>query len=117
MYGKIHSDETKEKITASLRGKLHSEETKVKISLKNKGINNPMYGKTASDETRAKMRAAKLDIIGISVTIKDLETGLTSSYNSISKAALAINAPVTTFTRYLKSGKPYRDRYIITIHR
>lgn len=50
-YGKAHSEDTREKISASHCGKTHSEETKVKISVANKG-------KTLSEEHRAKISAA-----------------------------------------------------------
>lgn len=40
------------------KGKMHSEETKGKISAANKGEQHPMYGKHHSAATRAKLRAA-----------------------------------------------------------
>lgn len=57
------SNETKEKIRASLIGRHHSEETKQKIrdALKNKmcGENNPFYGKTHSDINKEKIRDSR----------------------------------------------------------
>ena len=44
MYGKYHSEETKSKISESLKGKHHSEETKRKMGESRKGENNGMYG-------------------------------------------------------------------------
>jgi group I intron endonuclease len=86
MYGKNHSEETKKKMSASLKGntnclgrtlseeskqkirekhlgKFVSEETKKKISENHhdiSGKNNPMYGKKHSPETIEKMRQKAL---------------------------------------------------------
>ena len=69
MYGKHLSDETRAKLSASLKGlmsgekspmygKHRTEEVKAKISAAKRGEKNPMYGKHLSDETRAKLSAA-----------------------------------------------------------
>jgi hypothetical protein len=60
-YGKERSEETKQKISESLRGREHSKKTKQKISNSVKGKNNPMYGKTFKHckETKRKMSEAK----------------------------------------------------------
>lgn len=86
MYGKIHTEETKKKMSASLKGnknclgrtlseeskqkirekhlgKFVSEETKKKISENHhdiSGKNNPMYGKKHSPETIEKIRQKAL---------------------------------------------------------
>lgn len=86
MYGKNHSEETKEKMSSSLKGnknclgrilseeskqkirekhlgKIVSEETRKKISQNHQDIsgkNNPMYGKKHSPETIEKMRQKAL---------------------------------------------------------
>lgn len=52
MFGKSHTDETKEKIRNSQLGKKHTDETKKKISEINKG-------KVLSDETKEKISNAK----------------------------------------------------------
>jgi hypothetical protein len=68
-FGKYCSEETRKKISSSLKdkmaGKKHplsgrhlSEETKKKISDANKGENNPNYGKHRSEETRKKLSDA-----------------------------------------------------------
>ena len=54
-YGKHHSQETKNKISESLKGKCHTEESKKKMSNTRKGINNPLYGKHHSQETKNKI--------------------------------------------------------------
>ena len=45
MYKKHHSEEAKRKIGEKHKGKIISEETKMKMSESTKGKNNPMYGK------------------------------------------------------------------------
>lgn len=44
--GRIHSEETKEKISKSNTGRKHTEETCKKLSLLNSGKNSNMYGRT-----------------------------------------------------------------------
>ena len=87
MYGKTHTEETKQKMSESLKGnqnclgRVLSEETKKKISTSRKGKtlsnstkkkisenhhnvsgeNNPMYGKKHSPETIEKMRQKALE--------------------------------------------------------
>lgn len=87
MYGKTHTEETKQKMSESLKGnqnclgRVLSEETKKKISTSHKGKtlsnstkkkisenhhnvsgeNNPMYGKKHSPETIEKMRQKALE--------------------------------------------------------
>jgi ribosomal protein S20 len=56
--GKLHTEETKRKMSVVKKGKLHTEETKRKMSELNKGANNPNYGKSPSKETRRKMSEA-----------------------------------------------------------
>ena len=58
-YGKTLSEETRKKISESMKGKTLSEETRKKMSEAHKGENNHMYGKTHSLETRKKMSEAK----------------------------------------------------------
>lgn len=59
MYGKHHSEETKQKISENRKGKQLSEEHKQKLSDAKKGKyngeNHPMYGKHHSEETRQKI--------------------------------------------------------------
>ena len=61
--GKKLSAEVRRKIAEAHKGKLHTEETKNKIRAKKKGKyvgeNNPMYGKHHSEETRKKLSKPK----------------------------------------------------------
>lgn len=56
--GKMHSEETRNRMSAAHKGKKLSEEHCAKISAANKGKENPMYGKKHSEETRTKISAA-----------------------------------------------------------
>ena len=60
MYGKHHSDETKEKLRSNRLGKKMSDETKLKISKKTAGKNHPSYGTHLSDEIKSSIRLSKL---------------------------------------------------------
>jgi group I intron endonuclease len=62
-----HSDETKQKISDSIRGEknpmygeTHTKESKQKQSEIKRGEKNPMYGKTASEDTRQKMSESNM---------------------------------------------------------
>lgn len=54
MYGKHHSEETKDRISVSHIGKSLSKETKIKISNSISGENHPMYGKHHTEESKIK---------------------------------------------------------------
>jgi len=60
--GRIHSEETRRKVSEVLKGKILSEETKRKISEAKKGENHPNYGKSLSEETRRKLSEAHKNI-------------------------------------------------------
>lgn len=55
MFGKIHSNETKEKMSDKAKKRIVSETTKEKMSESHKGKNNAMYGKTHTDEARKRI--------------------------------------------------------------
>ena len=55
MYGKHHSDESKNKISEINKGRHHSDESKKKISEAIKGENHPWYGKHHTEETKKKI--------------------------------------------------------------
>ncbi|MFA7287344.1 MAG: NUMOD3 domain-containing DNA-binding protein [Melioribacteraceae bacterium] len=58
MYGKIFSEQHRERLSLSSKNKIVSEETKRKQSISLSGENNPMYGKTLSEETKKKISEA-----------------------------------------------------------
>lgn len=55
MYGKHHTEETKEKISNSVK-KYWTEDKRQEWSLKYQGQKNPMYGKHHTEETKEKIR-------------------------------------------------------------
>lgn len=59
LYGRVLSENSKQKIREKNLGRIHSEETRKKISENHhdiSGKNNPMYGRKHSDETKEKIR-------------------------------------------------------------
>lgn len=64
LYGKKHSEETKEKIRKSKIGKKLSEETKSKMSKIRKGRSSPMKGKRHSEETKEKISKNHINVNG-----------------------------------------------------
>lgn len=102
--GRIHSEDSRVKMSISAQGRKHTEETKKLISLATKGINNPNFGKRHSEETKALISLARLgksqlsesikakmsEKSGIAVKVIDLKTNEISVYTSITKAAKAM---------------------------
>lgn len=90
-------------MSESHRGKDHS------------GENNPMWGLSHSEETLKKMRAAKIQGSANAnpVTIEDFVSGGVTHYDSVLKAAKAINCSDTTIRRYISSKERFRNRYFI----
>lgn len=115
--GQKHSEETKAKFSA----RVFSEETRAKMSESKKGENNPL--KSHSEEVRAKISASRrANPCGNSqpscqkIEVLDLETNITSRYNSINEAARALNIHNASISLYFLKGqkKPYKGRYIFT---
>ena len=123
--GKLHSEETKSKISITLKGRSLSEETKEKMSItrtgkrfseetKNKlselriGKPSPFAGKTHSEETRKKMSEG----IGSKVEVFNKDTLETKIYPSNIKAAEALACSESTIRYYLKQSKPFKGKYL-----
>ena len=64
MYGKHHSDESKNKISEINKGRHRSDESKKKISEAIKGENHPWYGKHHTEETKKKISENHADMKG-----------------------------------------------------
>lgn len=119
---------------AKMKNRLITEETKLKMSesakgrLKWQGKQGPFEGKKHSEKSLDLLRAialnrTKLHKAGVEVEVTDLETKLTVTYESIRKAAKAINSDIKSLSRREKSqlekgiNTPYRKRYMIVFNR
>jgi hypothetical protein len=74
------------------------------MSESRRGKNNPFHGKTHTEENKAILSAAPKNrltpaVPGIQVEITDLDTNLTTTYDSIRKAAVATNSDIKTILR------------------
>jgi group I intron endonuclease len=121
--GSEQSEETKARIRMALTGYKHSEITKSKMKA-------ARLGTSTSDETKAKLKEAmalKLNdffkLQGLKITVLDLDTKITTEYDSIRRAAEGIGCDKSSLLRYeklqLNKGytKPFKDRYVIVINR
>jgi len=134
-----HSEETKAKISKSLKGiyvneksalfgRSHMEETKVLMSLKKAGVNNPLFGKTHSedtkdlirekalgrkhsDETKLKMSSVSGNMVNIYEKCSSEGFKLIGTFVSARRAAKFLDMSGSTVIRYMKSGAIYKDRY------
>jgi group I intron endonuclease len=130
--GYIHTPESIEIMRSLALGRKHSDQLVVKklMSESRKGINNSFYGKKDTTEAlnliiNTALNRTKLSKPGVVVEITDLETKLTSTYESIRKAANAINSDIKSLSRREKSqleklggiNTPYRNKYMIVFKR
>ena len=104
LLGYKHGDEAKAKISAARKtnfGYKRSEETKAKISVSMMGNSNG----------RNQPNAVKIEVL-------DLETNITTSYDSIGAASRALNINLSSISMYFISNqyqyqkKPFKGRYI-----
>ena len=117
-FGQTLSDITRAKLSLAKRGKytgennpmfgkMHSVETRAKISGALSGEKHPLYGVVRSDESKKKMSEAN----GLGVNVLNTDTGEMVSYSSIRMAAAGISCSAWTVSQYLKSGKLFRGVY------
>jgi len=123
------SEETKAKMAAAKLGQKLSEEirAKIKATLQKEEVKAKMEvaaskrrGSKLSEETLAKMKASqskriKHPVPGIKVEVIDLNTGVSTIYESIRETALALNMSAGTISRRINLNitKPYKKRYLI----
>jgi len=115
-----------------MRNRVISAETRFKMSqsaiarLEREGKLSHFEGKKHTPEAlnllRTALKRTKLHKPGVEVEITDLETKLTTTYESIRKAAKAINSDIKSLSRREKSQlekgiTPYRGRYIVVFKR
>ena len=115
-------------IKSSLYGKTHSEKTKEIMSLDRQGIDNYFYGKTHSEETKQLMRQKALNRKHSAETLEKMakvrgnpvniyETNdkhgfvLIGNFISARKAGLFLNISGSTVIKYMRSGEIFKERY------
>jgi len=108
---RTHSEET----LAKFRARRHSEEAKKKIS-------DGLSGITRSEESKAKYRTAALiresnniHYKAVSITVINLENNEPTVYKSIGKAATALGGSKSGIINSIRTQKPYRGLYKITV--
>jgi len=96
------------KIAGSPLGSKRSEETRAKISATRKGI-------LKSEETKAKISASISAYHSKKIEVLDLETNISTTYDSIRAAARALNCHESSIRQYFSRNqiKPYKKRYIL----
>lgn len=100
--GKKMSDEYKQKCRERVLGTKQSEETKRKRS-------NSLKNHIVTKEAREKIGLSKMKPI----ILINLETKEEKTYNQISNLAKELNVCQSSLCRPLKSGKVYKNKYII----
>jgi group I intron endonuclease len=118
MSNKTFSAETKGKMSLAklgdnhpMFGLTHSEKTKTLMSLALSGQNHPFYGKNHSDESKNKISISN----GTPIFVYRSE-GLTyiNSFPSAIKAGEHFNVSYHTILKYSKSGKLFKNEWILS---
>lgn len=129
MYGRKHSEESKQKMSKELKGKYsgeksvhygkkHSEERKQKQSERQKvamiGESNPMYGKKHKDETRELFSQQRKGNTNSTKKVRCVNTG--EIFNSAKEAAQYFGLVHGSITRVCRGERPsikgYKFEYI-----
>jgi len=110
--------------TAPMSGRKHSDETKQIISDAKKGSNHPMYGKNHTEETKKKKylmllkdnkdpQEQEVPLKFQAIEVTDIKNDTTTSYDSMSAAAIALNINIRRISDYFVRNqvKPYKGRY------
>lgn len=92
-------------------GKSHSAETKAAISEAMSGENHPMFDKFHSAETRTKIGIANGTTIYVYSSDKST---IVNSFSSATKAAEHFKCHRQTIINYTKSGKLFKDLWILS---
>lgn len=122
--GYQHSKESIEKIRQKALGRKHSLIVRKLMSENRKGENSSFFGKKHSEESLEKLRSVQRNRLkdprtGYKVTITDIISNNTITFDSIRKAAKYLETnPSTLLSREKRSTiKPYKRRYNILIER
>jgi group I intron endonuclease len=104
LYSKC-SDKKKQIMSDAQKGKTLSDDTKQKISDAMTGEKHPRYNKSRPEGAGSPSQA---------IEVTDSELNKTTTYNSISEAAIALNlTSYRIISNYIKNNqkKPYKGRY------
>jgi cell division protein FtsI/penicillin-binding protein 2 len=101
-------EETKKNISLAATGRVLTEEDKKKISYARTGIK-------LSDETRAKISAAAKELRGVHVRVTNINTKEVLEFASLTDAAKIIGVSRPAIKKYLGTGKPVKQEYLVEI--
>lgn len=108
MYGKCHSEETKEKLRKINVGKKHSNETREKMSKSHIGEKNAMFGKSHSAETKKKISdSRKNDKNPNAKKVNQYDTDgiFIKTWDYIKQAGENLNIPYQNISRCCRTNK------------
>lgn len=107
--GRILSQESKDKIRASLLGKFSGENNPMFGLL---GENHPRFGKNHSNETKLNLRKSK----GTPIEVLDMQTNVKLNYYSSNEAAEALECSSAAISKGFKKSNPFilKNRYKLT---
>jgi len=134
--GYLHTEDTKKKISAKHIGKVLTKEHRNNLSLALKGrklsqnvleklksriiteehrqkIGEALRGRTFTAERRLKAIEIFGKLVGVKINVLDVETNITTQYDTKTLAASALNTNRTTIGNYVESGKLYKNKYLI----
>src|SRR5689334_4556814 len=126
MFGKAHTPESKAQMSASksgannpMYGKTHTPETRAQMSYSKSGALNPMYGKVPASafESGANNpmygKSGELSPVSIQVNVYSVvDNELVRSFPSQVAAAEWLGVNQSTVSKYIKSGKVWKQKYI-----
>jgi group I intron endonuclease len=102
------SDSTKENLSKAAMGRILSPEHRKKLSEQKEGIK-------LSNITRAKISKAAVILRGVTVSVKDIKTSVTTEYASLTEAAMALGVSRTAVRKSVDLGRLIRNRYSIKL--
>lgn len=102
--GYKHTEESLDKMRNIALGRTHTEQVKDLMSINRRGENNPFFNKKHDLKTLERFKEIAsnrehLPVPGLEVEITDLENNTTVVYDSIRKAAIAIDSDIKTLLR------------------
>jgi len=117
--------------TAPMSGRTHSNASKTIMSEAKKGENNPNYGKNHSDDIKKKIsdamtgntnkkgkpRAEGAGKPSQAIEVVDIKNNITTSYDSISEAARALNIRKSVIDMYFTNNQQKPSKGIYTFNK